>query len=110
MRLLVVEDEAKTAEFLAKGLKESGFAVDVALNGLDGRYFIEQQAYDLVINGWEVAGGSARIHTGEVQQAVVQAIGIDAETASRAIALAISPLSCPPMPSATSHRPSSLSP
>ena len=62
MRLLVVEDEAKTAEFLAKGLKESGFAVDVALNGLDGRYFIEQQAYDLVIldvmlpglNGWQL--------------------------------------------------------
>ena len=27
MRLLVVEDEAKTADFLAKGLKESGFAV-----------------------------------------------------------------------------------
>jgi DNA-binding response OmpR family regulator len=42
MRLLVVEDEAKTANFLAKGLGESGFAVDVALNGLDGRYFIEQ--------------------------------------------------------------------
>ena len=37
MRLLVVEDEAKTANFLAKGLGESGFAVDVALNGLDGR-------------------------------------------------------------------------
>ena len=28
MRLLVVEDEAKTANFLAKGLGESGFAVD----------------------------------------------------------------------------------
>ena len=46
MRLLVVEDEAKTADFLAKGLKESGFAVDVALNGLDGRYFVEQQEYE----------------------------------------------------------------
>ena len=62
MRLLVVEDEAKTADFLAKGLKESGFAVDVALNGLDGRYFVEQQEYDLIIldvmlpglNGWQL--------------------------------------------------------
>jgi two-component system copper resistance phosphate regulon response regulator CusR len=36
MRVLVVEDEAKTANFLAKGLGESGFAVDVALNGLNG--------------------------------------------------------------------------
>ena len=49
MRLLLVEDEAKTADFLAKGLGESGFAVDVALNGLDGRYFVEQQEYDLII-------------------------------------------------------------
>ncbi|WP_277962594.1 heavy metal response regulator transcription factor [Pseudomonas sp. RIT-To-2] len=62
MHLLVVEDEAKTAQFLAKGLVESGFSVDVALNGLDGRHFIEEQAYDLVIldvmlpglNGWQL--------------------------------------------------------
>ncbi|WP_296249656.1 heavy metal response regulator transcription factor [Pseudomonas sp. UBA4194] len=62
MRVLVVEDEAKTANFLAKGLGESGFAVDVALNGLDGRYLIEEQVYDLVIldvmlpglNGWQL--------------------------------------------------------
>lgn len=62
MRVLVVEDEAKTANFLAKGLGESGFAVDVALNGLDGRYLIEEQLYDLVIldvmlpglNGWQL--------------------------------------------------------
>jgi DNA-binding response OmpR family regulator len=62
MRVLLVEDEAKTANFLAKGLSESGFSVDVALNGLDGRYLIEQQAYDLVIldvmlpglNGWQL--------------------------------------------------------
>ena len=62
MRLLLVEDEAETAEFLAKGLKESGFAVDMALNGLDGRYLIEQQTYDLIIldvmlpglNGWQL--------------------------------------------------------
>ncbi|WP_282349518.1 heavy metal response regulator transcription factor [Pseudomonas sp. PS01301] len=62
MRVLLVEDEAKTADFLAKGLGESGFSVDVALNGLDGRYLIEQQAYDLVIldvmlpglNGWQL--------------------------------------------------------
>ena len=62
MRVLLVEDEAKTANFLAKGLGESGFSVEVALNGLDGRYLIEQQAYDLVIldvmlpglNGWQL--------------------------------------------------------
>jgi two-component system copper resistance phosphate regulon response regulator CusR len=49
MRLLLVEDEARTAAFLAKGLGESGFVVDVATNGLDGRYFVEQGSYDLII-------------------------------------------------------------
>jgi aspartyl-tRNA synthetase len=42
---------------------------------------VRAQAYDLVLNGWEVAGGSARIHTPEVQQALFRAIGIDPETA-----------------------------
>lgn len=36
MRILVVEDEVKTADYLRKGLSESGYHVDVALNGLDG--------------------------------------------------------------------------
>ena len=62
MRLLLVEDEAQTAEILANSLMASGFTVDVALNGLDGRYFIEQQEYDLIIldvmlpglNGWQL--------------------------------------------------------
>jgi two-component system copper resistance phosphate regulon response regulator CusR len=62
MRLLLVEDEARTAAFLAKGLGESGFVVDVATNGLDGRHFVEQGSYDLIIldvmlpglNGWQL--------------------------------------------------------
>ena len=36
MRILVIEDEAKTAKFLKKGLGEAGFVVDVAGDGLDG--------------------------------------------------------------------------
>ena len=31
MRILVIEDEKKTAAFLAKGLREAGFSVDVAM-------------------------------------------------------------------------------
>ena len=36
MRILVVEDDKKIASFVAKGLKEAGYAVDVAQDGLDG--------------------------------------------------------------------------
>ena len=49
MRILVVEDEIKTADFLQKGLRESGYVVEVATNGFDGRYMIEEFDFDLVI-------------------------------------------------------------
>ena len=43
MRLLLVENDANTANILAKGFGESGFVVDVAVNGLAGRHFVEEQ-------------------------------------------------------------------
>ena len=36
MRILVIEDEAKTAAYLRQGLTESGFTVEVCVNGEDG--------------------------------------------------------------------------
>lgn len=36
MKLLVIEDEAKTGEYLSKSLTESGFVVDLADNGMNG--------------------------------------------------------------------------
>ncbi len=39
------------------------------------------KAYDMVLNGWEVGGGSVRIHREEVQSKVFKALGIDAEEA-----------------------------
>ena len=36
MRILVVEDEQKTADYLQQGLTESGYAVDCAASGIDG--------------------------------------------------------------------------
>lgn len=39
------------------------------------------KAYDMVLNGWEVGGGSVRIHREEVQSKVFNALGIDAEEA-----------------------------
>ena len=49
MRLLVVEDERDLAENLKKGLTEEGFAVDVSLDGEEGKYMVENEPYDLVI-------------------------------------------------------------
>lgn len=62
MRILVVEDERKTADYLHQGLTESGYVVDRAATGVDGLYLIEQQNYELVIldvnlpekDGWQV--------------------------------------------------------
>lgn len=49
MRLLVVEDEAKIAGFIKRGLKEEGYAVDVAADGEQGYFLASTQDYDLII-------------------------------------------------------------
>jgi len=49
MKLLVVEDEAKLAAYLHKGLSEEGFVVDVANNGLDGLHLSVESDYDAVL-------------------------------------------------------------
>ena len=62
MRILIVEDEPKTAEYLHQGLSESGYVVDKAATGVDGLHLVRQHAYDLVvldvnlpeIDGWGV--------------------------------------------------------
>src|SRR5438094_8124285 len=62
MKLLVVEDEPKTAAYLQKGLQESGFVLDVAQNGEDGLHLARNSHYDLIIldvmlprrDGWSV--------------------------------------------------------
>ena len=65
MRILVVEDEPKTGDYLCKGLTESGFVVDLARDGADGQHLAITGEYDLivldvmlpVINGWQVLQG-----------------------------------------------------
>jgi two-component system copper resistance phosphate regulon response regulator CusR len=62
MKLLIVEDEVKTANFLKKGLSEAGFLVSVAADGPEGMRLIESGAFDLivldimlpVVNGWDI--------------------------------------------------------
>ncbi|MCK2046080.1 heavy metal response regulator transcription factor [Chromohalobacter moromii] len=62
MRILLVEDESKTADYLTRGLGEAGYRVEVARNGLDGRHLIEEADFELIIldvmlpglDGWEL--------------------------------------------------------
>src|SRR5499427_668990 len=62
MRILVIEDEKKTAAFLAKGLREAGFTVDVAIDGESGLKQARATKFDLLIvdvmlphkDGWDV--------------------------------------------------------
>ena len=49
MRLLLVEDDARIARFVAKGLREQAYAVDVSATGEDALYQVAVNTYDLVI-------------------------------------------------------------
>lgn len=49
LRLLIVEDELKTAGYLKKGLTENGFVVDVTNNGQEGLFLAGSIHYDLII-------------------------------------------------------------
>ena len=51
-----------------------GFDADTLLG-------VRSQAYDLVLNGWELGSGSVRIHRGDIQQQVFDLLGIDPATA-----------------------------
>ena len=49
VRILVVEDDRKLAEFVARGLRAERFAVDLACNGREGDNYLHSYAYDLLI-------------------------------------------------------------
>jgi two-component system OmpR family response regulator len=49
MRILVIEDDEETAGYIAKGLRQSGYFVDVAADGSDGLFQAVREAYDLAI-------------------------------------------------------------
>jgi len=62
MKLLIIEDEPKTAAFLKKGLEENGFSADIVEDGKVGAYLARHGDYDLIIldvmlpgqDGWSV--------------------------------------------------------
>lgn len=62
MKILIVEDELKTGDYLRQGLTEAGFTVDLTRDGADGLHQAISENYDLMIldvmlpklNGWQV--------------------------------------------------------
>jgi len=62
VRLLVVEDEKKTGEYLKQGLNEAGFVTVLARNGLDGHHLAMTESFDLImldvmlpdVDGWRI--------------------------------------------------------
>lgn len=69
MKLLLIEDEVKTAAYVSKGLREHGFVVDCVFRGDDGLHLAMEQVYDLVLldvmlpgrSGWEVIAGLRQV-------------------------------------------------
>src|SRR5687767_8811786 len=49
MRLLIVEDEGRLVDYLAKGLTENGYVVDVARDGIEGQRLAEAGDYSVVL-------------------------------------------------------------
>jgi heavy metal response regulator len=49
VRVLVIEDEAKIASFVRRGLKEEGYSVDVADDGEQGYFLATTEKYDLIV-------------------------------------------------------------
>ena len=64
MKLLIVEDEAKTGDYLRQGLQEAGYTVLLARNGPDGLHLALTETPDLIVldvmlpglDGWQVLG------------------------------------------------------
>ncbi|MDP2396768.1 MAG: heavy metal response regulator transcription factor [Burkholderiales bacterium] len=62
MKILIIEDEPKTGDYLRQGLREAGFVVDLMSNGEDGLHHALEGEHDLVIldvmlpgmDGWQV--------------------------------------------------------
>ncbi|MFZ0790914.1 MAG: heavy metal response regulator transcription factor [Chromatiaceae bacterium] len=62
MKILIVEDEPKTGDYLRQGLSEAGFVTDLVRDGWDGLHQATEGEYDLVVldvmlpglNGWQI--------------------------------------------------------
>jgi len=68
MRVLVVEDEKKMASFIERGLKEEGYAVDLAYDGEMGLEHISSNEYDLILLDWMLPKMSGLALCGKIRE------------------------------------------
>ncbi|HER35073.1 MAG TPA: response regulator, partial [Halothiobacillaceae bacterium] len=62
MKVLIVEDERKTGQYLQQGLTEAGYTVDLSPDGVEGLHLALTESYDLMLldvmlpgmDGWQV--------------------------------------------------------
>jgi len=62
MKILIIEDEIKTGNYLKQGLTEAGFVVDLADDGIDGLHLALTEPYDFIVldvmlprlDGWQI--------------------------------------------------------
>lgn len=70
MRILIIEDELKTASYLTRGLKDSGYVVNAVHNGKEGLFLASEYHFDLIIldvmlpglDGWAVITELRRLY------------------------------------------------
>jgi two-component system copper resistance phosphate regulon response regulator CusR len=56
IRILVIEDELEIADFLVRGLREEGFTVEHAADGVNARHALQTANWDLVLLDWWLPG------------------------------------------------------
>src|SRR5262249_32911865 len=56
IKLLVIEDENEIADFLVRGLREEGFTVERAADGVEGWHYLRSASWDLVLLDWSLPG------------------------------------------------------
>lgn len=60
-RILIVEDEARLAALLRRGLEAEGYVIDVAEDGFEGELLAEENAYDALIVDWRLPKQDGKI-------------------------------------------------
>jgi len=70
MKVLLVEDDKTVSHFIEKGLKETNYIVDIAIDGEDGLHLALSQSYDIIIldimlpkiDGWGILKSIREVH------------------------------------------------